>query len=525
MFLSTLASVVMAALPGLRRPSAAVSTGPFGGGGAQVATTYTAASRAYSSNEIIFGAVDQLATSAAEPHIGGRRYRRARAQVRTQAKFWQACGIRNRPNAMMLDAMLVRNGFTEELPDHPLVKLLNNPNPFTSRGLFWSTAIMDYYLAGNWFALKVRDSLGLGVVLELWRLRPDRVKPIPGDMSKGEPFIKEYEYRPNGGELVTYKSEDIIHIRARNPQDIFLGQAAITPVMPWVMIDEVMRRFLSDFFTKGGVGPAAILTVAGEMAQSDKDRIRNRLSAQFGSVGNWFETIILDQTEASYTKLGLERGLRDAVPKDISDMVASRIIVALHIPADVFGLDSQNTSYASRRVSWSIFWDMTMTPLLSDFADGLNLSITPDFGGIDEVFFDMTDIRALQEDIDAIHERTRRNFAAGLTGWGRARQLIGEDPEADPDDIVFVPATAIPMKAGDLGQPLPPQQVASRMMFASMETKRIGRPRIEDDDEARGIWEEAKELRETGLTWKAIAGRLNVVERQLYRYQDAFESD
>ena len=44
--------------------------------------------------------------------------------------------------------------------DHPLVQLLNHPNPYMSRGQLWSTVVMDRYLAGNAFLLKALRKCG-----------------------------------------------------------------------------------------------------------------------------------------------------------------------------------------------------------------------------------------------------------------------------------------------------------------------------------------------------------------------------
>ncbi|MHC4592987.1 MAG: hypothetical protein ACYS8L_09885, partial [Planctomycetota bacterium] len=50
-------------------------------GTAQPQTEYMSFGRAYASNEIVFASIELLASSAGEPHISGRRWRREKAQI------------------------------------------------------------------------------------------------------------------------------------------------------------------------------------------------------------------------------------------------------------------------------------------------------------------------------------------------------------------------------------------------------------------------------------------------------------
>jgi len=68
----------------------------------------------------------------------------------------------------------------------------------------------------------------------------------------------------------------------------------------------------------------------------------------------------------------------------------------------------------------------------------------PDFGGIDEVLFDLSDIRALQEDVDQVQKRHRENVAAGLQAWEEAREAIGLDPNDVEGKTFFIPMAVNP---------------------------------------------------------------------------------
>lgn len=405
------------------------------------------ARRGYAGNEIVFSCIELLATSAAEPHIIGRRWRRESPTIRAETTRLQAKGH----SLAQVNDLLVSNGFIERLPSHPLVRLLNAPNPFMSRGQLWSTTVMDRYLGGNAYLLKARNSL-MGNTQELWRLRPDRVKIIPDK----ETFCK-YEYTLPGQTPTIFEHKDVMHFKTRNPLDDYYGMPPMMAISGRIDIDRYMAGFLKTFFEQGGTGPGSILTVNKQVSKEAKEEIRERFHRQFGGPGSWHEMMILDNAESSYQQLGLNRGLRDALPKELDQMSEARIAMVFGIPGSILGLliGYESSSYANKRQDWQVLWDVTMTPLLSDLDDVLNLSLIPEFGGIDEVLFDLSDIKALQEDVDAVHERARKNFQVGGWSFEEFRDATGVVP-SPKEGTFFVPSSSIPLKVDVLDSPPPP---------------------------------------------------------------------
>lgn len=400
----------------------------------------------YMGNEIVFSAINLLAMSAGEPHISGRRLRRERREVRNAIKAMKANGV----PPYRISAYLAENKFVEELPDHPAVRTLNAPNPFMSRGQLWGTVIMDRMLAGNAYLVKARS---MGMVAELWRLRPDRVKVVPSSSN----YIEAYEYTIND-QTTRIPKEDIIHFKTRHPLNEYYGMPPLMAASGRVDIDNYMRSFLRTFFERGGTGPGSILAVKQRITQEAKDQIRERFRRQFGGGSGFHEMLILDQAETTYSQLGLDRGLRDALPKEIDALQEARIAMVFGIPGSILGLliGYESSSYANKRADWRVFWDVTMAPLLSDLDDVLNLHYIGDFNGIDEVYFDLDDIKALQDDVDAVQERERKNLMAGAITLEEYRDAIGRKPEMD-EGLVYVPTSQEVKKASELGEePEPP---------------------------------------------------------------------
>lgn len=497
---------------------------PMGGQGGGGTGFLNFARKGYMGNEIVYSAIRLLATSAAEPKVMGRNWTSERARQRVRAMALQGMP------SQMLNSVAVMNRLATELPNHPLVTLLNNPNPFMNRVLFKSTIYGDWELAGNAYILKARSPLGN--VAELWRLRPDRVRIRP---SKTE-YIEGYEYKV-GQETQFFPARDVIHWRKDQVVDDYYGEPSLMAISERLDIDNYMRSFLSKFFSNGGTGPGAILSLKGQMKPENKQEIRDHMRRLFSGPSGWFETLILDNSEGStYTRLGLDRGLGAALPKEINGVSESRIAMALGIPGSILGtlIGYESSSYANKKADWRVFWDIKMRPDFEHLDAVLNQALVPDFGGIDEIFHDLSGVAALQDEQEVIQERAGRNFERGLWTREEARTFTGMPAEGE--GTFFMPANM--QVVGDDGLPLAgggPEgaetggggghegEIAAVSLTAAIRAAR-GRPTRGEDETAREVWVKAQRLRAEypGMTTVQVASRVGVSERTLRRYEGEF---
>jgi len=361
----------------------------------------------YQKDEIVFACIEALATSAAEPRIVGR----------TRAK-----------------------GGTLEVPDHKLIRLLNRPNPFLSRFQFWATIIMHLYLAGNAYVEKVRSSADS--VVQLWIMRPDRVRVVP-DRNR---FISHYTYNI-GGEQFPIPVADVIHFKMRNPLDDFYGQPPMLAASGRIDIDNYMRDFVKSFFQNAGV-PAGLLSVKQKMTADQKAEIKGRFRSEFGGPRGWHDLLILDQAEASYTPMTMALGARGLATPELDEIIEARTAMVFGVPLSLIGarLGMASSSYANRRSDREMFWDETLAPLYRMLAETLDTFLLPDFPGLDEVVFDLSDVHALQEDVDKIHKRIRDDYLGSIITREEARLSIGRAAEAE-GGTYLVPSNMEPVGA------------------------------------------------------------------------------
>ena len=431
----------------IRNADPAVISSPFTNAMPLSGAGYLGFSGAYMRNEIVFAAIEMLATSAGEPEITGYRQRRSSPQIRAKERSLIRNGVPN----WYVPNILMENGYTEELLNHPEVKLLNNPNPFMSRSQMMGTLVMDESLAGNWYLYKARGPLGN--IGELWRLRPDRVRVIPRSDRKG---IDGYEYRV-GREVQEFPAADVIHYKRRHPLDDLYGMPPLMAIAGRVDIDDYMKNFLKTFFERGGAGIGGVLAIKNALNQQQRDGVRDLLESRTAGPANWHKWLVLDATEATYTPAGLNRGLRDALPKELDAVSEARMAMVFGVPGSMLGLliGYESSSYANKRQDDQWFWDSTMTPKLVDYQGTFNLFLTPGFGGIDKVAFDFSTIRALQEDTDKIHKRHRDNVFGSLESWQEGRDGLGLDP-SPKSGTFFIPANMVAVDFGSLDEPTPP---------------------------------------------------------------------
>lgn len=388
----------------------------------------TFAREGYSKNELVFAAIEELATSAAEPTL----------------------------------KVKIGEEWTHQAP---IIQFLERPNPFHDRFEFWATVIMHRSIAGNAYGLIVRSASGRPV--QIWLMRPDRIRIVP-DSAK---YISHYEYDIGGGEPVKLPIEDVVHWKTRNPVDDFYGMPPLMAASGRVDIDNYMKDFVKTFFQSAGV-PAGLLSVKGRLEKAAKKEIKERFRHDYGGPSGWHDLMVLDQ-DASFTPMTANMGTSGLVVPDLDEINEARILMCFGVPPELVGarVGMRNSSYAQKDAARESFWDETLAPLYKELAGPLNLRVVPAFYGERAnpplIAFDLSDVRALQEDEDQIHDRVLKDVAGTVltVEEGRAKLGYGDMP-ADGTLLVSANVGAITvadLKAGRANEALNPPKTAAEV--------------------------------------------------------------
>ncbi len=299
--------------------------------------------------------------------------------------------------------------------DHPLRRLLDRPNPEQGGPDLLEAFFGALQVSGNGYL----EASGDGPV-ELWSLRPDRMKVIPG--AQGWP--QAYEYGVAGRSVRIGREPDgwlpVLHLKLFNPADDHYGASPLEAA-----------AFAIDVHNASGAWNKALLDNAarpsGALVYSNPDAGDRLTAEQFDSLKSELEARA--GPGAAGRPMLLEGGL-DWKPMSLSpaemDFIegkhaaAREIALAFGVPPQLLGIPGDNT-YANYREANGAFWRHTVVPLAERLARALTgwLAVRhPDV----RIACDLDGVPALSAERDALWARLE---AATFLTPDERRKLAG----------------------------------------------------------------------------------------------------
>lgn len=419
---------------------AAVQTWEHGTPQQQRESYYRYALEGYSGNEVVFACIEELATSAAEPRLVAVRK--------------------------------TKDG-TEQLHDHEVLRLFERPNPFTSGYDLIAGVIMYHAVAGNAYLEKVRSRAGK--VVELWPLRPDRMFVVPDETR----HIGGYDYRL-GSLLHRFDARDVIHLKTRNPLDDWYGMPPTRPAAARIDTANAMREFTAAFFRNAGV-PSGLLSIEKQVGAAEAQMIRDRFRGDYGGAAGWHNLLVLaNQGTVSYTPMGLPLGERGLVMPELDEIIDAKTAMVFGVPLELIGarLGMIHGNRSTMKEARASFWDETLVPRYRELAATLTTALQPEYGDFDYLEFDLSTVKALQEDENARTDRVLKQMHGGAISLQEARTDLGKDPSFPPGAILVMPDNISGLPAEQLGAPpeptLPPEGDGSPPALTAREREVLG---------------------------------------------------
>ncbi|MBU1346639.1 MAG: phage portal protein [Alphaproteobacteria bacterium] len=297
--------------------------------------------------------------------------------------------------------------------DHRVARLLAKPNPEQS-GAEWLEGVYGaLQTAGNAYVEAVGDE----TPSELWSLRPDRVRIVPGRAG----WPEAYEYAVGGRSVRIGREADgwmpVMHLKLFHPTDDHYGFSPLEAA-----------SFAIDVHNASGEWNKALLDNAarpsGALVFNGRDGER-LTEAQFAAL-----KAELGEAHAGALNAGrplvLEGGL-DWKPMSMSpadmDFIAGKhaaareIALAFGVPPQLLGIPGDAT-YANYREANAACWRGTVIPLARKAAGALSGWLGGRFEGI-RIEPDLDAVPALQPERDALWARL--NAASFLTDEERRR--------------------------------------------------------------------------------------------------------
>jgi HK97 family phage portal protein len=308
------------------------------------------------------------------------------------------------------------DGGRREISVHPLLNLIERPNPLQGKFEFIEAAIGYLYLSGNCYL----EAVGPGATApegvsaaprEMYALRPDRMRVLPHPVH----LIAGYEYRV-GGQTLRLARDQILHLKLFHPEDDWYGLSPIQVAA--LAIDKINAgdKWNAALLQNSAV-PSGALVSKERLTDDQFSRLKTEMRQQIQGIQNAREPLLLEQ-DLDWKELGIS-------PRDMDwieglKFSALQIAQVYNVPPELIGL--QSATYQNRREGRKALYTEVVCPALNRLRDAFNNWLTPRFGKDLFLDYDKDRIEALSEDQESLWKRA--NDSRFLT-LNEKRRLVG----------------------------------------------------------------------------------------------------
>jgi HK97 family phage portal protein len=250
--------------------------------------------------------------------------------------------------------------------DHPLMRLLERPNPEQAGADLMESLYGALQTAGNAY---LEEAGGEGVD-ELYALRPDRMKVIPGP--NGWPA--GYEYSVGGRATRMMRHADgfspVLHLKLFNPADDWYGQSPMEAAAFAIDVHNASGAWNKALLDNAARPSGALVYGArdGERLTPEQfEALKGELTASHQGAANAGRPLLLEG--------GLDWKPMSWTPADM-DFIAGKhaaareIALAFGVPPQLLGIPGDAT-YTNYREANAAFWRGTVVPLVRKTAGAM----------------------------------------------------------------------------------------------------------------------------------------------------------
>jgi HK97 family phage portal protein len=340
-----------------------------------------------------------------------------------------------------------------ELEQHPLISLLNRPNP-TQAGVEYFQALYSFLLlSGNSYALA---SIVGTVPTELYLLRPDRVEIEPSETA----IPQAYKYKLNNEVVGRYLADpltgqsEVKHFKMWNPLDDYLG---LSPLMAAAIdLDQhnMIAKHNIGLLTNGARPSGAIVFKPKDdvgnptqLTDAQRQQISEDLAQRFVGQRNAGKPMFLEG-DFDWKEMGMSP--RDMDFLQNKHMAAKDIALCFGVPSQLIGIPDSQT-YANVQEARLALYEETIIPLAKRVESDLNEWLAPSFGDDIWVQYDIDAIPAMTERRRRIYENVVSAVREGIISRNEARERLGLEPITGGDEV-FIAANLFPLGAPEVAQ-------------------------------------------------------------------------
>jgi HK97 family phage portal protein len=333
-----------------------------------------------------------------------------------------------------------------ELETHPILSLLNRPNPQQAGVEYFQSLYSYLLLSGNSYA--VRSDVG-GMPRELYLLRPDRMRvkasktsiPAGYDYMLGGKVVKTYDADPNTGQ------SEVKHMKLWNPLDDYYG---LSPLMAAAVdIDnhnEINKHNIA--LLRNGARPTGAIVfrpsdergMPVQLSDGQRQQLNDDLRTRFQGSGNAGRPLLLEG-DFDWKEMGLSPRDMDFLQQ--KHIAAKDIALCFGVPSQLIGIPDSQT-YANVQEARLALYEETIIPLAKRVESDFNEWLAPMFGDDISVSYDFESIPAMTERRRRTYENVVAAVREGIISRNEARDRLGLEPITGGDDV-FIAANLFPL--------------------------------------------------------------------------------
>lgn len=310
-----------------------------------------------------------------------------------------------------------------------LQSLLDQPNGELTAKEIWFWWAWALNSDGNAYLEKVRaGDARVGNVVALIPRSPLLIRPMTDEGSGN--LIDWYKFTYAPGKWTRIRREDMIHGRLGvDDRDHRLGLAPIKRLVRHICADDEASRFATTLLGNYGVPGLVVQTPDKTLDEEKAERMKSRISSAFGNEGRGNVGIL--SNGATMTQFGFSPEQLNL--KDLHQIPETRIAAVMRVPPAVVGLSvglEQTSNFASFEQIREQFVEQTLAPLWGLRDDKLDAQLLTEFSSsrTDAIVTDLSSVRALQEDVTALHERANADVESGAISMNEYRQMVNLPP-------------------------------------------------------------------------------------------------
>lgn len=353
------------------------------------------------------------------------------------------------PESPLILKKIDSDGEEEVLRVHPMLDLIEFPNPWYDGTLLWMATLMDWTLDGNAYWVKIRN--GHGAPVELWWV-PERFMEPKGNRHDPKVFISHYEQTVNGHKT-NWKPEDVVHFRfGIDPQNPRKGLSPLKALLREVFTDNEASEFTATLLRNSGV-PGLIFIPDTEAFLTREQQLETERSLAKKMYGQNRGRPMVASGKAHIEQFGFDPSQMDM--GQIRNVPEERITAVMGIPASVVGLGTgleQTKVGATQSEARRMAHENAIQPSQRIAGSVLKRQLLPDFEGEQTakrffVGFDNSEITVLQEDRTAVMDRLNKAVQGGFMQVGEARMALNL-PVEESDKIYLRNFSTVEVRSG-----------------------------------------------------------------------------